>query len=274
MMFQPKAKHKIGGQVVLIDADLIYPNPNQPRRSFDPDALRSLALSIRENGLLQPLTVRPLDETSYELVSGERRLRACRIACIREVPCVVVNVSDEQSGVLALIENMQRADLNFYEEALAIRKLQYQFGFTQEALAKKLGRSQSSLSNKLRILRLSPDIIGDLLAAGMTERHARALLALDDNADRRKALETAILKKMTVAETERLVAKMIDRIPDVRREPIGGFRELNVFVNTLDHAVNTMRKAGIAADSEKNETHEYIEYLIRIPKRRNSGKAV
>ncbi|MBQ6165780.1 MAG: ParB/RepB/Spo0J family partition protein [Clostridia bacterium] len=273
-MFQSKTKQKTCGQIALIDADRIFPNPNQPRKNFDYDALQSLALSIRENGLLQPLTVRTVDENAYELISGERRLRACRIACIREIPCVVVEASDEQSGVFALIENMQRADLDFYEEALAIRKLQYHFGLTQEELAKKLGKSQSALSNKLRILRLPPDIIGDLLAAGLSERHARALLALDENADRRKALGTVILKKLTVAETERLVAKMIENIPDVRREPVGGFRDLNIFVNTLNHAVDTMRKAGIDADSEKSETREYIEYVIRIPKTRKNIKAV
>ncbi|MBQ6020195.1 MAG: ParB/RepB/Spo0J family partition protein [Clostridia bacterium] len=273
-MFQQKQKPKSAGQIVLIDAERIFPNPNQPRMTFDYDALQSLALSVKENGLLQPLTVRPLDDNAYELISGERRLRACRIAGVREIPCVIVEASDEQSGVFALIENMQRADLSFYEEALAIRRLQYAFGFTQEELAKKLGRSQSSLSNKLRILRLPPDIIADLLAAGLTERHARALLTLDENADRRKALETVILKKLNVAETEKLVAKTVEAIPDVRREPVGGFRDLNIFVNTLNHAVSTMRKAGIEADSEKSETREYIEYVIRIPKTRKNIKAV
>ena len=273
-MFQPKQKKKIGGQIELIDADLIFPNPNQPRMTFDYDSLQSLALSIKENGLLQPLTVRAFDERAYELISGERRLRACRIACLREIPCVVVEATDEQSGVFALIENVQRSDLNFYEEALAIRKLQYNFGLTQEELARRLGKSQSSLSNKLRVLRLPPDIIGDLLSAGLSERHARALLALDENADRRKALETVLVKHLTVAETEKLVAGMIEDIPNPRREPIGRFKDLNVFVNTLNHAVDTMRKAGIDADSEKSETHDYIEYVIRIPKTRKNMKAV
>ena len=273
-MFQQKQKPKSAGQITLIDADRIFPNPHQPRMTFDPDALQSLALSIRENGLLQPLTVRAFDENAYELISGERRLRACRIACLREIPCVVVEATDEQSGVFALIENMQRADLNFYEEALAIQKLLYRFGMTQEDLAKKLGKSQSALSNKLRILRLPPDVIADLLGAGLSERHARALLSLDENADRRKALETVILKHLTVSETEKLISRMIEDIPDVRREPVGGFRDLNIFINTLNHAVSTMRKAGIEADSEKSETLEYIEYVIRIPKTRKNRKAV
>ena len=273
-MFLSKTKNKTAGQIALIRADRIFPNPNQPRKVFDYDALQSLAQSIRENGLLQPLTVREFDDLSYELISGERRLRACRIACIREIPCVVIEATDEQSGVFALLENMQRTDLNFYEEALAIRKLQHNYGFTQEELAAKLGKSQSALSNKLRILRLPPDIIGDILSAGLSERHARALLNLDDNEDRRKVLETVIVKNLTVAETEKLIQKIIDDIPDVRKEPIGRFKDLNVFVNTLNHAVDTMRKAGIEADSAKSETHEYIEYVIRIPKAAKAVKAV
>ena len=181
---------------------------------------------------------------------------------------MIVDATDEQSGVFALLENMQRADLNFYEEALAIQKLQYHYGFTQEQLAAKLGKSQSALSNKLRVLKLPPDIIGDLLHANLSERHARALLALDDNEARRQALDLIRTKGLSVAETERLIQKMKDAIPEPRRAPVGAFRDLNVFVNTLNHAVDTMRKAGIDAASATSETQEYIEYVVRIPKSR------
>ncbi|MBR1811338.1 MAG: ParB/RepB/Spo0J family partition protein [Clostridia bacterium] len=272
-MFLTKTKNKSGGQIALIPADMIFPNPNQPRAAFDYDELQSLAASIRENGLLQPLTVR-VSDGAYELISGERRLRACKIACIGEIPCVVVDADDEKSAVFALIENMQRSDLNFYEEALAIQRLQYRYGLTQDEIARKLGRSQSSLSNKIRLLRLPPDMLADIIAAGLSERHARALLSLDNNAERRQLLDIIRAKNLTVTDTEKLIAKMNEAVPEMRKAPVGTFRDLNVFVNTLNHAVDTMRKAGIDADSEKSETHEYIEYVIRIPKGRQKVKVV
>lgn len=265
-MLLNRAKPKSGGQISLIGADMIFPNPNQPRSFYDFDELRSLADSIRENGLLQPLTVRPFAAETYELISGERRLRACKLAGVTLIPCIVVRVTDEQSAMLALIENVQRADLNFFEEAIAIQKLQCFYGLTQETIAKKLGRSQSALSNKLRLLRLPEDLRADILDAGLTERHARALLRLDTNERRRHALDCIRAKNLSVAETERLIGQMLADLPIVKKEPLGTFRDLRVFINTLNHAVDTMRKAGIAADSAKSETADYIEYVVRIPK--------
>lgn len=273
MLFN-KNKPKSGGQIALIKADLIFPNPNQPRTSYDYDELKALADSISESGLLQPLTVRPFAMDTYELISGERRLRACKIAGLESVPCIITEVTDEQSAIFALIENVQRADLNFFEEAVAVHKLQSVYGLSQEEVAKKLGKSQSALSNKIRLLRLPEDIRIDILSAGLSERHARALLKLDDNERRRKALNLILSKSMTVAETEKLIDQMINNIPIIRKEPVGRFRDVTVFINTLNHAVDTMRKAGIEANSAKSETTDYIEYVVRIPKNDKKDKAV
>lgn len=267
MLFRQSGKKpRSGGQIALIDQDKIFPNPNQPRRSYQYDELQSLAASIAENGLLQPLSVRPFAADTYELIAGERRLRACKIVGLKEIPCIITDVSDEDSAVFALIENVQRADLNFFEEAAAIYRLQSDYGMPQEQIAAKLGKSQSALSNKLRLLRLSEDMRADILSAGLTERHARALLRLETYEQRRKALNTVLAKHMTVAETEKLIEQMITDIPVIHRQPVGTFRDLTVFINTLNHAVDTMRKAGIQANSAKSETAEYIEYVVRIPK--------
>ena len=274
MLLNKSTKPERGGQIALIRAELIFPNPNQPRTSYNYDELQSLACSIRENGLLQPLTVRPFAANTYELISGERRLRACKMAGVEKIPCIITSVSDEQSAMFALIENVQRSDLNFFEEAVAIQKLQCFYGLSQEEIAKRLGKSQSALSNKIRLLRLAEDIRSDILTAGLSERHARALLRLQSNERRREALDVILSKNLTVADTEKMIDQMIAVIPTVKKEPIGTFRDLTIFINTLNHAVDTMRKAGIAANSAKSETAEYIEYVVRIPKTDEKSRAV
>lgn len=273
MFFSKADKPEKAGQIALISAEKIFPNPCQPRTTFSYDELRELASSIHENGLLQPLTVRPFADGTYELVCGERRLRACRLAGIEKIPCVITEMSDEQSAVFALLENIQRSDLNFFEEAAALQKLQCFYGLSQEEIAARLGKSQSFLSNKLRLLRLSEDIRADILAAGLSERHARALLRLSGD-KRRDALELIRSQQLTVAETGKLVDRMLNTLPERRKEPISAFRDLTVFINTLNHAVDTMRKAGIAANSAKSETQEYIEYVVRIPKTDEKSRAV
>lgn len=164
------------------------PTPNQPRIEFDEASLRSLSDSIRRYGILQPLTVRRTDE-GYELIAGERRLRAAKIAGLREVPCLLARSSEEESALLALIENLQRRDLHYLEEAAAIARLIATYGLSQEQAAERLGKSQSAIANKLRLLRLSPDCVRLLREHDLSERHARALLRLTDEEDRLKALQ-------------------------------------------------------------------------------------
>lgn len=261
-----QSKVKPGGQIILVPQEDIHPNPNQPRKRFDYNELESLAQSIRENGIIQPLSVRQVKDQGYELVAGERRLRAARLVGLSRIPCILMNVDNSQSALYGLLENLQRQDLDFFEEAVAIEKLQKQYGMSQEQVAKRLGKAQSTLSNKLRLLRLTEDQRLLITNAGLTERHARALLSLPDDAQINRALKIIVDKRLNVAETDRLVKQMISRSNSEKRPPIKLFKDVRIFINTLNHAVDTMRQAGIEADSCKSETEEYIEYTVRIPK--------
>ncbi|HBL40055.1 MAG TPA: hypothetical protein DDY98_00175 [Ruminococcaceae bacterium] len=262
-----KTKHQVAGHIILIEQEHIFPNPNQPRLRFDFDELTSLADSIRHNGLLQPLTVRRKeDEENFELVAGERRLIAARMVGLSKIPCIVMDISDEKSAIFSLIENIQRQDIGFFEEALAIAKLIDHYHISREELSNKLGKAPSTISNKLRLLCLSEEMRNKIVRADLTERHARALLKLEDEKMRSRALSIMADKHLTVAESERMIQQMLGRSPKSRKIPIKNLRDVRLFVNTLNHAVDTIRKAGIEADSVKSETEEYIEYVVRIPK--------
>ena len=262
-----KLKHPVAGHIILIEQENIFPNPNQPRLRFDFDELTSLAESIRHNGLLQPLTVRRTENENYfELVAGERRLLAARMVGLSKIPCIVLDISDEKSAIFSLIENIQRQDIGFFEEALAISKLIDRYHYSREELSNKLGKAPSTIANKLRLLSLSEEMREKIVKTGLTERHARALLKLDDEKMRARALSIMADKRLTVAESERMIAQMCGRSPKSRKIPLKNLRDVRLFVNTLNHAVDAIRKAGIDADSVKSETEEYIEYVVRIPK--------
>ena len=189
------------GRVIYLHPDVLHPNPNQPRKRFSPDGLEELAASIREHGVLQPLTVRKVDG-SFELVSGERRLRAARMAGLSEVPCIVIDVDGVCSSLLALVENLQRRDLDFLEEAMALDRLIHTYDLSQEEAARRIGKSQSAVANKLRLLKLSPRLLDRLRQNGLTERHARALLRLETEEQQWEVLEYVIDHHLTVAQTE------------------------------------------------------------------------
>ncbi len=261
-----KQKRQIAGQIILVEQESILPNPNQPRLRFDFDELNGLAESIRNNGLLQPLTVRPSAEGRFELIAGERRLIAARMVGISKLPCILMDIDDEKSALFSLIENIQRQNLGFFEEALAIDKLSKDFGLTREEISKKLGKAQSTIANKLRLLGLSEEEQLKIVQCGLTERHARALLRLEDGKTRMRALSIIADRHLTVAESERLITQMLGRKKNSRHIPLNNIRDVRLFVNTLNHAVDTIRRAGIDADSVKSETEEYIEYVVRIPK--------
>lgn len=252
-------------RVVEIAAEKIRPNPAQPRREFDEQELRNLAQSIRINGLLQPLLVRRAAD-GYELVAGERRLRACRMAGMRAVPCIVRECSAEASAAMALTENLQRQDLGMFEEAEGLRKLIEQWHVTQEEAAYRLGKSQSALANKLRLLRLSPEERGKIAAAGLTERHARAVLRVDDEALRRRALDAIIERQYNVRQTDEYILRLIAGEAENARKRTFIIKDVRIFLNTISHAVKTMRLSGIEAQSLKSETDDYIECIVRIPK--------
>ena len=263
MGVKKKVKYAGRGQVWMIPTGDIRPNPAQPRKEFPLEGLVELAQSISENGILQPLTV-TFEEGVPTLIAGERRLRAARIAGLREVPCVEVAVDDRRRQVLALVENLQRQDMNCFETARGIRSLIETYELTQSEAATQLGCSQSAVANKLRLLRLSDEEQETMLTAGLTERHARALLRLSGE-QRRRALSRAAEDKLTVAQTERLVEDIL--AGRVRRRPDKPLvRDVRVFFNTINHALDIMRRGGIPAESRRREEEDYIEYVVRIPK--------
>lgn len=270
-MLKSTSKNKANCQIQLLLHSDILPNPHQPRVRFDYGELEGLAISIRTNGLLQPINVRKLQDGKFELISGERRLRAARMVGITKIPCIVMDVSDEQSALFAIIENIQRQNLDFFEEAVAIERLVSVHGLTQEEISKKLGKAQSTLSNKLRLLKLPEDLRDRLSCAGLTERHARALLNLPDNTTRAKLLDIIIERHLTVSETERLVADVNRRKKTKNKPSMKGYKDMRIFLNTLNHAVDVIRKAGLEADTAKSETDEYFEYVIRISKPEESA---
>lgn len=263
------AKYKIGGQIILIPQEDIYPNPNQPRSRFDFDELEGLAQSIRQNGIIQPIAVRVNASGNYELISGERRLRASRLVGISLIPCIIMEASDEKSALFALIENMQRSDLGFFEEASAIEKLIVDFNMSRDDVCRKLGKAAPTISNKLRLLKLPEDVRLKITQEGLTERHARALLRLPTRAQLDRALSIISDRRLNVAESEKLIDQMLSADNSSKKPIVKLFKDVRIFVNTLNHAVDTMRRAGIEADSAKSETDEYIEYIVRIPKTRS-----
>lgn len=262
-------KYKIGGQIILLPQEDIYPNPNQPRRCFDFDELEGLAQSIRQNGIIQPIAIRVNSNGNYELISGERRLRASRLVGISQIPCIIMEASDDKSALFALIENMQRCDLGFFEEASAIEKLIVDFKMSREEVCKKLGKAQPTISNKLRLLRLPEDVRLKITQEGLTERHARALLRLTNRSQLDRALSIIADRRLNVTESEKLIEQMLSKGKNAKKPTVKLFKDVRIFVNTLNHAVDTMRRAGIDADSAKSETDEYIEYIVRIPKTGN-----
>lgn len=259
-------KLKTENKILSIPQGDILPNPNQPRRRFDYDELEGLAQSIRANGILQPLLVRNLENGKYELIAGERRLRAARLVGLTKVPCIINDISESESAVFAVIENLQRQNLDYFEEAEALALLISDYRMSQEELCKKLGKAQSTLSNKLRLLKLNEEMRYRISRAGLTERHARALLSLTDEVQRARALSIIIDRHLTVSESESLIEQMLRKNETPKRQILKGFKDIRIFINTLNNAVDAIRKAGIDADSVKTETDEYVEYIVRIPK--------
>ncbi len=237
----------------------------QPRKAFDADELAELADSIRQNGVLQPILVRR-DGAQYEIIAGERRFRAAKLAGLSDIPCVVRTMTDAEAAVAALLENLQRQDLTCFEEAEAIAALIRRWNLTQEQAAAQLGKRQSTVANKLRLLRFSPAERAAILDAHLTERHARALLAVEDETQRQKLIHAAGEQGWTVQQTEQRIAQLnAQASPPPRRTFIA--KDVRLFLNTIDHAVQVMRDSGVAAEQEKNEQDDFVEIRIRIPKK-------
>jgi ParB family chromosome partitioning protein len=248
------------GRVVFLPARSIRPNPAQPRKIFREDALQELADSIRRHGILQPLSVRRVG-TSYELIAGERRLRAGQLAGLTEIPCIIMSMDDKESGMAALVENLQRQDLDFIEEAKGIALLMEQWSMSQEQTAKIIGKSQSAVANKLRILKHSPAVLEALRAGELTERHARALLRLVTEQEKLEVINMIIRLGMSVARTERYIDELLTpKEPKQRKTNVGAF------LNNLTQSLSKIQQAGIPAISERRETDSQIVLTITIPK--------
>ena len=255
-----------------INVDMIRPNPDQPRRNFDKKALMELARSIRMHGVLQPLCVRRISPVHYELIAGERRLLAARLAQLERVPCIVRETDGEESAVLALVENIQRSDLSFFEEAQAIDKLMKRYRLTQEQAAARIGRKQSTVANKLRLLRLPSEVRDKIAEHGLSERHARALLRLPDEAAQLTVLAAVLERGLGAVQTEALIEQRLSSAPAERgkrpkKKPVGLYRDARIFVNTINGALDAIERSGMLISSEKSEDDDMIEYVIRMKKR-------
>ena len=248
------------GRVMFLPARAIRPNPDQPRTVFREDALRELADSIRQHGILQPLSVRRVGQ-SYELIAGERRLRAAQMAGLSEIPCIIMNMDDRESGMAAMIENLQRQDLDFVEEAKGISRLMDQWSMSQDQVAKLLGKSQSAVANKLRLLRHSPAVLHALRETGLTVRHGRALLKLSGEEEKLSAIAVITQQSMNVARTEKYIQELLTNKTKSPQKI-----NLGIFLNNLNQSLARIQSSGISAVSERRETEDEIVLTITIPK--------
>ncbi len=290
------------GRIMSVRVEKIIPNPHQPRRAFEPLALSALAESIKQHGILQPIAIRriyPLPDTDrrtsmgddpemrlisdavylpgrppiarpiYEIVAGERRFRAAQMLGMKEIPCLLLDCDEKQSAELAIVENIQRQELNPFEEAAAIASLIDLQSLTQKQAATRLAVSQSYVANKLRLLRFSAEERDLILTHGLTERHARALLRIESENDRLKTLRMVIARSLNVAQTEELTQNRLDSLaPDRTTQSPAKKRvvkDVRIFTNTIEHAVNAITRAGLEVSHEKREYSDAVEYIIRLP---------
>lgn len=257
-------------RVIEIAVDKIVPNPYQPRKVFSQVSLEELSNSIKSYGILQPITVRAKDD-KYELIAGERRFRAAKLAGLETVPAIVNNMDDESSAVLALLENLQREDLNFIEESIGYDNLIREHHFTQQQLAEKLGKNQSTIANKLRILKLPNEIKSSLIENSLTERHARAFLKLPNEELMLQVLDKVIKNELTVKKTEKLIKDILEGLNDNtdqdKKQNIKGAMSIRIYLNTLKQAFDAITNTGIEAKYNEIDKGDYMEVIVKIPKK-------
>ncbi len=263
-------------EVARIPIDAIRPNPYQPRRVFAQDALEELCASIKQYGLLQPISVRKLGSDSFELIAGERRLRACRMAGMKFIDAIIFSTYEQDSAVIAMMENLQRENLHYMEEAEGYQNLIRDHGLSQDELARRLGKNQSTIANKMRILKLPMAVKRMLLQYSLTERHARALLRLHDEEMQMHVIQIIVQQNLNVKATEDLVERTISRMYGIEKEEeeqsrtrpskISGFvRDTRLFVNSLRTVVQQMADAGLNPKLESKDKEEGMEIKIWIP---------
>jgi len=256
--------------IIDLDINKIIPNKNQPRKSFDDKALEELSISIKSYGIIQPITVRKIYDDIYEIIAGERRFRAAKLIEMATIPAVIIESGDEESAAMALIENLQREDLDFIEEAMAYERLIDDFNLNQTQLAEKVGKSQSTIANKMRILKLPESVKLKIREGGLTERHARALLKIDDEDILLSLVDKIIKKELNVSATEKLVKSIVEDVNMTKandKRYVRNFINYKIYINTIKNAYNEIVKTGINAKFEQRESEEYIELNVKIPKK-------
>lgn len=251
-------------QVIKVPTEKIFPNPYQPRKTFEDEALADLSASIAQYGVLQPLLVAPAEDGRYLLIAGERRLRASRMANVKEVPVIVSEYTTQQIAEIALIENLQREDLHFMEEAEGYEQLMNQFHLTQEAMATRVGKKQSTIANKLRLLRLSSNVRKIISDAELSERHARALLKIEDEAKQIEVLNTVVAKGLNVRQTEALIDKQLEDKPVEKRKRVIIVNDVRIYLNSIKKIVGSIKDVGIPVEMEQSVEGDEVIVSLRI----------
>ena len=264
----PFFKDEKRDKIKSINIDEIISNPYQPRTNFDKESLKDLAESIASFGIIQPLTIRPKGE-EYELIAGERRLKAAKLAGLDEVPVIIKDFDNQETAEIALVENLQRKDLDFLEEAHAYEQLLDEFNLTQSELAARIGKSQSTIANKLRILKLDISVQKIIKDPNISERHARVLLKLEKKEKQKEIANKIINENLTVRETSNLVEKYLEEPAKKNESRVKNvYKSLRPFTNSLNKTINEMKEAGLEVEVSKNKNQEYIEYNIKLPRKR------
>jgi len=256
-----------GGEILHLPLGIVNTNPYQPRRIFERESLEELAVSIQTYGVLQPISVRHINGAGYELVAGERRLRACKLAGLATIPAIVVDITDHDSAVLAMIENIQRQDLHFFEEAQGLANLMMDYGFTQEALASRIGKNQSTIANKLRVLRLPRTIQRLIIDNALTERHARALLKVGSEELQLEILTKVIKQGLTVRKTEALIEATLSPAAQAVRgtAPFKAYiRDIRILTNSIKENLDMVRNSGIDSHFDMEQTETGYNIIIKL----------
>lgn len=257
------------GRIVMIEIASIRPNPYQPRREFAKEPLENLAQSIQEQGLLQPIVLRQAGAI-YEVLMGERRLRACESLGWERIPAIVREVEDEAAAVVALVENLQREDLGLFEEIEGIRRLRDEFDLTQVEIARMLGLGQPTVANKLRLLQLGAEVRDVISREKLSERHARALLRLGSDEARLEALHIVVSNNLNVKQTEAWIQKKLEQdgiSPRQKRhqeQESGMYQDARLFVTNLKQMVDQIAAAGTEVEMQQSEADGYVEVRVRI----------
>lgn len=255
-------------EVKNIPIHSIVPNRFQPRTVFAEDKITELALTIRTHGIIQPIVLRQFDESQYEIIAGERRWRAVQSLGWETIPAIIKEFNDTETASVALIENLQREELSAIEEAIAYGKLLELHSLTQEALAQRLGKGQSTIANKLRLLKLPNEVQDALLQKAITERHARALIPLKHPEKQVKLLHEIIDRQLNVKQTEDRVVKLLEqdqKKPKPQRKAFS--RDTRIAMNTIRQSLSMVSESGVSIDSEEQEFDDYIQFTIKIPKK-------